>query len=152
MFFLSRNLSLEFILLITFRAIDSPDIVSSNIQPKYVTFECCFICIFLYLIFSFGTLFILRLEAKSIDLVLSSPKWMLSLLSTNHSQMFVKSSFNCFSISITFFPWKTRQGSSAYRNRFYLTACGMSFTYTRNSNGPRMDPCATPHGILEGSE
>ena len=74
MFFLCRNLSLAFILLITFSATDSPDIVLSNIQPKYVTFECCFICIFLYLIFSFGTLFILRLEAKSIDLVLSSPK------------------------------------------------------------------------------
>ena len=58
LFLLYRNLNLEFILLITFRAIDSPDIVSFNIQPKYVTFECCFICIFFYLIFSFGTLFI----------------------------------------------------------------------------------------------
>ena len=57
-------------------------------QPKYVTFECCFICIFLKLIFSFGTFFILRLEAKSIDLVSSSPKLMLSLFYTNHSQMF----------------------------------------------------------------
>ena len=151
MFFLWRNLSLEIILLITFRAIDSPDTVSSNIQPKDVTFECYFICIFLYLIFSFGTLFILRLEAESIDLVLSSPKWMLSLLFTNHSQMFVKSSFNCFSISITSFPWKTSQESSAYKNRFEVTACGMSFMYMRNSNGPRMDPCSTPHVILEGS-
>ena len=73
-FFLCRNLSLEFILLITFRVIDSSDIVSSNIQPKYVAFGCCFICIFLLLTFSFGTLFILRLEPKSIDLVLSPPK------------------------------------------------------------------------------
>ena len=30
-----------FISLITFRAIYSPDIVSANMQPKYVTFECC---------------------------------------------------------------------------------------------------------------
>ena len=36
----------------------------------------------------FATLIILSLEAKSIDLVLSSPKWMQSLLSTNYSQMF----------------------------------------------------------------
>ena len=28
----------------------------------------------------------------------------------------------------------------------------MSFTYIRNCNGPRMDPCGTPHVILEGSE
>ena len=32
-------LILEFILLITFRTIDSPEIVSSNVQPKYVAFE-----------------------------------------------------------------------------------------------------------------
>ena len=117
--FLCRNLSLVFILLITFRAIVSPDIGSFNIQPKYVTFECCFICIFFYLIFSFGTLFILRLEAKSIDLVLSSPKWMLSLLSTNHSQMFLKYLFQLFSISITSFHWKTKQESSAERNIWF---------------------------------
>ena len=77
---------------------------------------------------------------------------MLSLLSTNDSQMFVKSPFNCFSISIRSFPWKTSQDSSAYRNRFDLTDCGMSFTYMRDSNGPRMDPCGTPHVILDGSE
>ena len=28
----------------------------------------------------------------------------------------------------------------------------MSFTYMRNSKGPRMAPCGTPHVILEGSE
>ena len=36
--FESRNLSLEFILLIIFKAIDSPDTVSSNMQPNYMTF------------------------------------------------------------------------------------------------------------------
>ena len=35
------------ILSITFRATDSPHIVSSNMQPKYVIFECCFIFMFL---------------------------------------------------------------------------------------------------------
>ena len=42
-----KGLSIKFILLITFRPIDSPDIVSTNTQHKYVTFECCFLCIFL---------------------------------------------------------------------------------------------------------
>ena len=50
------------------------------------------------------------------------------------------------------FPWKTSHESSAYRNRFDLTACGMSFTYVRNSNGSGMGPCGTPHVILEGYE
>ena len=35
-FFVCRNVRLKFILLITFRASDSPDIVSSNMQPKYM--------------------------------------------------------------------------------------------------------------------
>ena len=43
---LHYTISLEFIWLIPFRAIDSPDIVSSNMQPVYVTFECCFILYF----------------------------------------------------------------------------------------------------------
>ena len=42
--------------------------------------------------------------------------------------------------------------ASAYRNRFDLTARGMSFTYMRNSKGPSMDPCVTPYVILERSE
>ena len=76
---------------------------------------------------------------------------MLSLLSTNHSQMFVKSMFNCFSISITCFSEK--QGKShQHIETFDLTAYGMSFTYMRNSKGPRIDPCGTPYIVLEGSE
>ena len=54
--------------------------------------------------------------------------------------MFAKSPFNCFSVSIASLPCKTRQESSAYRNRFYLTACGMSFTYMRNTKCSGMDP------------
>ena len=66
--------------------------------------------------------------------------------------MFVKSSFNCFSISITSIPWKERQESSAYTNKFDLTAWGMPFTYMRNIKDPRLDPCGTLRVILEGSE
>ena len=62
---------------------------------------------------SFGIFIILLLEAESTVLALSSTKWILSLLSTNDSQMFVKPSFNCFSISLAFFPWKTRHESPA---------------------------------------
>ena len=161
--FLCRNLSPEFILLttftamesillITFAVMESPDSVSSDMQPKHATFECCFIFVYFYnWCLVFGTFFISHLEAKSIDLVLSSLKRMLILLSTDHSQMFVKSLFNYFSISITCFPWKARQESSAYRNRFDLTVWGMSFMYVRNSKSLRMDPCGIIQVIL-GSE
>ena len=77
---------------------------------------------------------------------------MLSLLSTNQSQMFVKSLFNYLSIFIMSFPWKAMQESSAYRYRFYLISCAMSFMYRKKNKGPRMDPCGTPHLILDGSE
>ena len=46
--FLCRNLSPVFIVLITFRATESPDSVSSNMQPKHATFECCFIFVYFY--------------------------------------------------------------------------------------------------------
>ena len=138
--FLCRNLSPEFTLLITFRAMDSPDSVSSDMQPKHATFECCFIFLYFYnRCLVFGTFFISHLEAKSTDLVLSALKQMLILLSTDHSQMFVKSLFNYFSISIT------------YRNRFDLTVWGMSFMYVINSKSLRMDPCGIIQVIL-GSE
>ena len=107
--FLCENLSLEFIVLITFRAIVTRDIVSCNIRPKYVTFDFGLICIFLQVMFSFETFFILNWEAKCTDLVLFLQKWILSLLSINHSQMSIKSPFNCFSISKTYFPCKSNQ-------------------------------------------
>ena len=51
-----------------------------------------------YFVLSFLIFLFLNLEAKSIDFVLSSPKWILSLLST----------FNCFSISLISLCWQTR--------------------------------------------
>ena len=41
LFCLYKNLNLESILFITCVAIDFPERVSSRMQPKYVTFECC---------------------------------------------------------------------------------------------------------------
>ena len=97
-FFWQRNFSLLLILFITESALVFLDIVSSSMHSRYFTLECCLICISPYFIFSFLTFFILNLVAKSIDLVLSSPKWILSLLSTNQSQLLSKSLFSCFSI------------------------------------------------------
>ena len=56
------------------------------------------------------------------------PKWILSILSTNQSHMFAKSSFNCFSIPLRFLLWKTRHVSSPYKNWLHLTAIVISVT------------------------
>ena len=74
------------------------------------------------------------------DLVLSSPKWMLSLVSRSHCYRLLKSLFKCVSISVKCLCWKTRQESSAYSNRSDDTACFISLTYIRNGKGPRIDP------------
>ena len=76
----------------------SPDIVSSIKHPRYFTLECCLICISPYFILSFLIFLFLNLEAKSIDFVLSSPKWILSLLLANQSHVLEKSTLTCFQI------------------------------------------------------
>ena len=80
----------------TFNTIGSPDIDSSNTHPRYVFCAFCFIFISLYLIFSLRIFLALCLLGKKIDLVLSSPKWTLNLLSTDQSQIFSKSSLSIF--------------------------------------------------------
>ena len=115
-----RNSSFPFILLNAFKAIDFIDKVSSKTQPRYVTGESCFIFIFLY--FTFSVLARVRLLAKIIDFVLSSPKCMVNLLSTNQSQTFLKSLFSCFSISSVSLCWYMRHESSTCKNRFDFTA------------------------------
>ena len=87
------NSSFLFILFNAFKGTDSSDKVSSKTQIRYVTCECCFIIICLYLTFSFLVLLILCLLAKRIDLVLSSPKLMLNLLLMSQSQTFSESLF-----------------------------------------------------------
>ena len=47
-------------------AIASPDIFSSNKHSKYLTLECCLICISPYFKLKFLMFFLLNLEAKSI--------------------------------------------------------------------------------------
>ena len=103
---------------------------------------------FLYVMFCFENFYISRLEAKRIDLVLSLLICILSSLSTNNSQMFVKFSFNYFSISLICYPWKTRQKRSAYKNKLDFMAWSLLFPYSKNSEGPWNDACITvpwPH-------
>ena len=73
-----------------FNAIDSPDIVSSSKQSEYVTLEYCFISIPLYIILSFPAFFKLSFELKSMHFLLSSTRWILNLLSMNHSHKLAK--------------------------------------------------------------
>lgn len=81
LFFQYRHLLL--ILLITFKAIDSPDKFPSNEQPRYVTALYCLMFITPYLISRLPTLFTLYFMPNSILFVFSYPKRMLRLLSIN---------------------------------------------------------------------
>ena len=53
---------------------DSPESVSSKMQPKYVTLEYCFILMSLYWMFSGFDSLILCLLPNKIDFVLASSK------------------------------------------------------------------------------
>ena len=133
-----------------FNAIDSPDIVSSSKQPKYV--EYCFISIPLCIIWNFPAFFNLSFEPRSMHFVLSSPKWILNLLSTNHSHKLAKTLFNWCSIVWTSICWNIRRESSAYKNKSEWTARGISLIYSQNRSGPKIDPWGTPQEILHKSE
>ena len=65
---------------------------------------------------------------KRIDLVLSSPKYILSLLSTSQSKIFPKSLLSCFSISATPLCCYKMHESSAYKTNDDVTASGISLT------------------------
>ena len=39
--------------------------------------------------------------------------------------------------------------SSAYKKRLHFTAIGISLAYIKNSKGPSIDTCGTPHKMLE---
>ena len=112
-FCLCRNLRGEFILSITFKAIDSPERLSSKIHPGYLTFECCLISMPLYTIFMDLAFQSLCLVPNNIDFVLYCPKCILNLLSRSQSHTLEKSLISCFSISISLLCWKTIQVSSA---------------------------------------
>ena len=133
-FFPIKKFQYLFILLITFSAISSLDITLSNTHLTYLSCECCFKFTCLYLTFSWHLTFSwqifsdLHLLAKRIDLVLSSPKCILSLLPTNQSQILSKSLLSCFSISSTSLYCYKMHESSAYKSEIDMTACGIPFT------------------------
>ena len=77
-------------------------------------------------------------------LVLSSPNLTLTLLLTCGSHM--------LAISSTFLIWKTKHVPSACQNRLHLTAIGISLTNILKHEGPKIDPCGTPHEKLEISK
>ena len=83
------------------------------IPGRLITLECCLISISLYRMSRLGELFNLLVILKRIDLVFSSPKCMLSLLSINHLQSELKSLFSWSSIVLISFPIQKRQTSSA---------------------------------------
>ena len=97
-FFLYKNFNFWFICLMVFHAIDSPDIVSLSKQPKYVALDYWFISVSLYFMLRFPAFFNWSFEPKGMHFVLSSPRWLLYLLSTNHSYKLAKSLFNWCSI------------------------------------------------------
>ena len=109
-------------MLITLLAIDSSYIVSQ---------ECCFIQKMLYIISSYWNFFDLPLRRMS--LILSSPKWILSLINNLIAYVSKIFSFNWFSISLTFSLWKTRHLSSAYKNRLHLTVIVIWLTLVKKN-------------------
>ena len=117
----------EFILSITFKAIDSPERLSSKIHPRYFTFACCLISMPLYTIFKGLALRSLCLVPNNIDFVLSCPKSILNLLSTNQLHKLEKSPISCFSVSISLLSWKNIEVSSVQSNESLTTAWGKSF-------------------------
>ena len=95
----------------------------------------------------------LSVVPKRKDLVLSSPKWMLNLLSFNQSQRLEKFKFNWSSISYSFSCWNVRQIWFAYqRNKSHFTVWGMSFEYNKNKSRPNIDSWGTPQVRFPRSE
>ena len=78
------------------------------------------------------------------DFVLYSPKYTLSLLSTNQSTKVENSLLRCSSIVFVFLCWETRQVSSVYNKSSLSTACGISLIKIKKSSGPKIEPCGIP--------
>ena len=85
----------------------SPEISSSRMHPKYVTLFYWDILISPLLMSSISSFFKRLLDPNTMDLVLSSPKWMLSLFSTNQSHNELKFLFKLSSIILIYLSVKT---------------------------------------------
>ena len=79
------------------------------------------------------------------DFILSSPKYRLSVLSTNQSTKVENSLLRCSSIVFIVLCWETRQGSLVYNKSSLSTACGISLIKIKKSSRPKIEPCGIPH-------
>ena len=118
-------------LFITLSAIASPDIVSSNKHPRYLTLKWCLICISSYFVLRFLIFFLLNLEAKSVNFVFSLPKCILSLLSTNQSHISEKILLYYFSVSSISLCLQTNIAFDSLR-------------YVKNKSGSEIELLCTP--------
>ena len=76
-----------------------------------------------------------------------------SLFALNHSEIFSSSEFTFENNVLMFLPEKKRFVSSANRMNLRIAEeKHKSFIYTRNSNGPNIDPCGTPQLIHFNSD
>ena len=90
---------------------DFPRHLSSNKYPKYLTLEFCLVCISTYFKVSLFIFFLLNLVAKCIDLVVSSSKCILSLLSTNQSYIYHQNlQVTVFFFQFYWYPYANKQG------------------------------------------
>ena len=102
-----------------------------------------------YIILSFLASFNFCFQPKSMHFVLSSTRWILNLLSTNHSYKLVKSLFQWCSTVWTSLCWNVKPESSANKNKLEWTAWGISLTCSKNIRGSKIDPWRTPQKVLD---
>ena len=128
-----------------------PWILQTCFHPKYSTTEYCLI-LFSFLVMFKAEYFLFPLLNK-INLVLSSPKCIDSLLSINHSQRLLKSTFRCFFLIELTFSLLKRMQVSAYSLMSQSVAVDfISFTYNKKRIEPKMDPWGIPPFKIPGYE
>ena len=124
---------------------DSLLTLASTQQPRYCTIQYYFIMLLLYVMLSSGK-FLFQL--KKMHFVLSSSKWIDSLLSINQSHTFANSLFKASSISIMSLCWQKILVPSAYRYVWVFDkACGRSFICNKNNKGPNIVPFGELHSL-----
>ena len=120
-----------------FITIDFPLKLESRQQPRHSIIRYWFILLLLYVMLSPGKFLSLL---KIMHFVLSIPKWIDNLFSTNQSNTFTNSLFKTLSISVTYLCLQKILVSSAYRYVWVFDkACGISFIYSKNKKDLSID-------------
>ena len=141
--FLYRNLSLLEHLVKRLLTMFSPDTDWSKVTPKYFTFVFASMMLVPHDTVTEFTWCRRCLDPNRIDSVL--PRCKDNLLSISYSLMDSSSTLSTLSISVVSFPDTSSAESSAYNMSLQFVAAVISFTYIKNSRGPSMEPCGTPH-------